>query len=68
MSRDPYSLVCTFTSGVEIVCASGHDPVTVREAESRIARNPAAIARIELRDLTGPLETLWANTWDKATP
>lgn len=60
----PYRLVAVFTHGRELIVASGHSPSIVRAAEDRIARNPLVIARIELRDGSGVLETIWANTWE----
>ena len=65
MNRYPYTLVAVFTHGHEVPVKSGHCPVEVREAERRVARNPQAIKRIELRDLDGCLETIWANDWEK---
>lgn len=62
--RGPYSLIVTFTHGVKKEIANGHDPQAVRAAESRVARNPAVIDRIELRDLDSVLETIWSRTWE----
>ena len=59
----PYSLVAVMTAGHEITIARGHCPRSVRTAHNRVSRNPAAVSRIELRDLTGTLETVWAKTW-----
>lgn len=60
----PYTLVAIFVQGHEIHVQSGHNPMEVRAAAERVSRNPKVIRRIELRDLTGVLETIWANTWD----
>ena len=59
----PYQLVCRFQNGLERVIEAGHNPSVVRNAHNRISRNPAMVARIELRDLTGPLETIWSASW-----
>jgi hypothetical protein len=61
--KGPYSLVIVWKHGVESVQANGHNPQLVRAAESQITRNSRVISRIELRDLTGPLETIWAADW-----
>ena len=62
----PYKLVALFTFGKRLVIAAGHNPTVVREAESRVARNPKVIDRIVLEDLTGPLETIWSREWPEA--
>jgi hypothetical protein len=60
----PYSLVAIHRDGRETVVMRGHNPTEVGEANTRVARNPKEIARIELRDLSGVLNTYWAYTWE----
>lgn len=55
----PYTLKVKFTHGKELIQARGHNPQTVREAHTRVSRNPKVIESIELHDLTGCLETIW---------
>ena len=62
--KAPYSLVVKFRDGRVETIASGHDPVATRRNESRVSRNSELIARIELHDLSGALETIWAASWD----
>ena len=64
--RGPYSLLVAFQFDPSIwrEIANGHCPQEVRAAHDRVARNPAVIHRIELHDLTGPLETIWAADWE----
>ena len=59
----PYRLLVTFSDGRILTLASGHNPQDVRRAEQRVSRNPNVIARVELVDLTGPLETIWDSSW-----
>lgn len=64
MSRLPYSLIVFWQDGRREIVAEGHDPPAVSRQERTIARNAAVIRRIELHDLTGCLETLWAADWN----
>lgn len=59
----PYALVVTYSDGRKETLERGHDPLMVREAHKRVSRNPKAIARVELVDSSGPLETIWAAAW-----
>jgi hypothetical protein len=63
--KGPYSLRAVFADGRTQIVETGHAPMDVRSAESRVSRNPRVIARIELHDLTGRLETIWAASWEK---
>jgi hypothetical protein len=63
MNEGPYRLVAIMQAGHEIVVKRGHNPVEVREAASRVARNPKAVRRIELRDLEGSLDAIWDASW-----
>jgi hypothetical protein len=62
----PYQLVFLHAQTKEWVLVKESDSPTIcREAESRIARNPKVVQRIELRDAFGTecLETLWDSSW-----
>jgi hypothetical protein len=58
-----YKLLIKWTDGRVETVAEGNNPSEVRAAEARVSRNPRVIDRIELHDLTGPLETLWSRSW-----
>lgn len=67
MSKDPYSLQVLWQDGRRTTQLTGHDPMAIRRAENQIARDPRVIARIELWDLDGRLDTLWDYSWEVHT-
>jgi hypothetical protein len=67
VKRGPYELVavCNFAEHTEeLVIATGHNAVAVRESHTKVSRNADVISAIELRDSSGVLETLWKPDWD----
>lgn len=61
----PYALTVEFCHGETREIMRGHNPIEVRNAHERVARNPAVISRIVLTDNSGPLETIWSRDWQK---
>ena len=59
---EPYSVIVYWRDGRMEVVARSHNPCVLAEAPT-VARNPAAIRRIEMHDLTGCLETVWDASW-----
>lgn len=59
-----YKLIAIFQQGHEAEVASSYNPSEVIEAESKIAHDPKIIRRIEVRDLTGVIRTLWDASWE----
>ena len=46
-----------------VTCVAASDDPTTLKGASMVARNARSIARIELHDRTGCLETIWASHW-----
>ncbi len=59
-----YRLMIKWQDGRVTEQKRSYNPTEAREAEKTVSRNPKAIARIELWDGTGSLETIWAATWE----
>lgn len=60
---DVYRLVTVWNDGRETVIEEGYNPSEVRAANERVSRRPSHIARLELRDGSGCLETIWCSSW-----
>lgn len=59
----PYKLVAKMKQGHSITVLESHNPQDCIDGESRIAHDPRTVQRIEVRDLTGVLRTLWDADW-----
>lgn len=54
-----YQLVATMMNGREVVIGESDNPAEARTYESRVARNPAVVKRIELRDKESSIDAIW---------
>lgn len=63
--RKPYSVVVFWQDGRRTIAAESHSPPELAGAPM-VARNPAAIRRIEIHDLHGSLETVWDANWENS--
>jgi hypothetical protein len=60
-----YKLVTIWQDSRRKIVVETDDPVYARACTSRVSYDPRNIARIELHDHEGRLETLWAATWNE---
>lgn len=58
-----FQLVATMMNGREVVIGESEDPVEAYSYESRVARNPAVVKRIELRDRESSIDAIWDASW-----
>lgn len=64
-NRPPYRVIVTWQNGTRTIVAESPNPTELAGAPT-VSRNPRVIKRIEIHDLTGPLETVWDASWENS--